>query len=55
MLPKDLVRKLGIRPNDSVRIEIERAAGLEEVSGRLAKYGLSVSEWNDATNEGEEL
>ncbi len=55
VFPKQWTRRLALRPGDPVRVEIQRVATIEEVAGRLADYGLSVSEWNDATNEGEPL
>lgn len=55
ILPKDFVAAKGLGPNRPVRVEIEPVRRIEEVVGSLRKYGLSVREWNDLTNEGEEL
>lgn len=55
MLPRELVQEKGLKPDDPVRVEIDPVARLEDVAGRLAKYRRSVVEWNDATNEGEDL
>lgn len=55
LLPSELVAAKGLRPNDDVRVEIERVPRLEDVAGSLRKYGLSAREWNDLANEGEEL
>lgn len=54
-LPKDYVREKGLKRNDFVLLEIERVARLEETFGVLRKFGLSTREWNDLTNEGEDL
>jgi len=55
VLPRDLVLDKGLKPDDPVRVEIDPVARLDDVAGRLAKYRLSVREWNDATNEGEDV
>lgn len=55
ILPKEYVAERGLKPNDSVRVEIERALRIEDVAGRLKKYRRSVSDWNPAPNEGEDL
>lgn len=55
VLPKDLVKAKGLKADDAVRVEVEATPKLEEVVGSLRKYDLTVREWNDATNEGEDL
>jgi antitoxin component of MazEF toxin-antitoxin module len=55
VLPSDLVKAKGLRADDAVRVEVEPVLSLEEVAGRLRKYRRTVAEWNEATNEGEEL
>lgn len=55
VLPRELARRKGLKPNDPVRVDVEPVARLEDVAGRLAKYRRSVGEWNHATNEGEDL
>ena len=55
ILPGDYVREKHLAPNEEVRVDVERVPSLREVLGSLRKYGLSVQEWNDLTNEGEDL
>lgn len=55
ILPKELVDERGIQEEDDVRLELERVPRLDEVLGTLKKYGLTVRQWNELTNRGEEL
>lgn len=55
ILPKELVDERGIQAEDDVRLELERVPRLDEVLGTLKKYGLTVRQWNELTNRGEEL
>lgn len=55
ILPKGLVDEYQLRPGDDVQIGIERAVAMEDTFGMLAKYRMTLDEWNDLTNEGEDL
>lgn len=55
ILPKELVEQKGLRADDPVRIEVERAARLHDVLGSLRHHPMSIRELNDLTNEGEDV
>ncbi len=54
LLPKELVDAKRLAVDVPVHVEVERAARLEDVAGRLRKYHLTVRDWVRSTHEGED-
>lgn len=55
ILPKELVDEHHLQVGDDVQIGIQHAVTMEDTFGMLAKYRMTLEEWNDLTNEGEDL
>lgn len=55
VFPRELVNAKGLRLDDDVIIEIDKAPTLASVLGSFTETDLSVDELNELANEGEDL
>jgi hypothetical protein len=55
ILPKELVDSQGLHPDDALRVDVERAARLEDVFGALRKYRRTPTEWTTLIREGDAM
>lgn len=55
LLPKEFIDSQGLHADDALRVDVERAARLDDVFGALRKFRRSTQEWIRVAREGDAM